>query len=61
VPLDENSTTVQILSVDGNSIFNTYAGLSSFIGDDSSIMSVSFDSAQVLNDVTWDTFETKPV
>jgi hypothetical protein len=61
VPLDEIETLVQILSVDGNSIFNTYTGLSTFIGDDDSILSVNFDSVQVLNDVTWDTFEIKPV
>jgi hypothetical protein len=61
VPLDEIETLVKILSVDGNSIFNTYTGLSTFIGDDDSILSVNFDSVQVLNDVTWDTFEIKPV
>jgi hypothetical protein len=61
VLLDEKETLFQILSIDGNSIFNTYAGLSTFIGDDNSILYVNFDSVQVLNDVTWDTFEIKPV
>jgi hypothetical protein len=60
VPLDPQESSVQILSIDGNAVFDTYAGLSSFIGDDSSTISVNFDSVKVLNDVTWDTFEIKP-
>jgi hypothetical protein len=60
-PLDQTETFVKIISIDGNSIFDTYSGLSSFIADDDSKLSVNFDSVQVLNDVTWDTFEIKPV
>ena len=60
-PLNKKESFVQILSVDGNSIFNTYAGISSFVGNDNSTLSVNFDSVQVLNDVTWNTFEVKPV
>ena len=60
-PLDKKETFVQILSIDGNSVFNTYSGLSSFVGDDNSILSVNFDSVNVLNDTEWDTFEIKPV
>jgi hypothetical protein len=60
-PLDKKETFIQILSIDGNSVFNTYSGLSSFVGDDNSILNVNFDSVNVLNDTEWDTFEIKPV
>jgi hypothetical protein len=61
VPLNQKETSIQILSIDGNSVFNTYSGLSSFVGDDNSILGVNFDSVNVLNDTEWDTFEIKPV
>jgi hypothetical protein len=54
--LDERSLNVTVLSLDGKSIFNTYAGLSSGIGNDDSMISVSEDSIVIINDVTWDTY-----
>jgi hypothetical protein len=54
--LDERSLNVTVLSLDGENIFNTYAGLSSGIANDNSIVSVTEDSVVIINDVTWDTY-----
>jgi hypothetical protein len=54
--LNEESLEVTVLSLDGKEIFNTYAGLSSGVGDDNSVISVSFDSVVILNDISWDTY-----
>jgi hypothetical protein len=54
--LDQESLEVTILSLDGKEIFNTYAGLSSGVVNDNSVVTVSHDSVVVINDVTWDVF-----
>ena len=54
--LDERSLNVTVLSLDGESIFNTYAGLSSGIANDDSVVSVSYDSIVIINDIDWDTY-----
>jgi hypothetical protein len=54
--LNEESLEVTVLSLDGKEIFNTYAGLSSGVGDDNSVINVSFDSVVILNDITWDNY-----
>ena len=54
--LNENPLGVTILSLDGQEIFNTYSGLSSGIGNDDSIVNVTFDSVVILNDADWDTY-----
>lgn len=54
--LNEESQEVSLLSLDAKEIFNTYAGLSSGIVSDNSIINVSHDSVVVINDVTWDVF-----
>jgi hypothetical protein len=54
--LDQRSLNVTVLSLDGESIFNTYAGLSSGVANDNSIISVSYDSVVILNDISWDTY-----
>jgi len=54
--LNEQSQEVSLLSLDAKEIFNTYAGLSSGIVNDNSIVNVSHDSVVVINDVTWDVF-----
>jgi hypothetical protein len=54
--LNENPLGVTILSLDGQEIFNTYLGLSSGIGNDDSIVNVTFDSVVILNNADWDTY-----
>ena len=54
--LDEQSLEVTVLSLDGNDIFNTYAGLSSGVVSDESVINVSQDSIVIINDITWDEF-----
>jgi hypothetical protein len=54
--LDEQSLEVTVLSLDGNDIFNTYAGLSSGVVNDESVINVSQDSIIIINDITWDEF-----
>jgi hypothetical protein len=54
--LDEQSLEVTVLSLDGNDIFNTYAGLSSGVVNDESVINVSQDSIVIINDITWDEF-----
>jgi hypothetical protein len=49
------------ITINGEGIFNSYTGLSSVVSDDNSILNVNFDSIRLFNDVTWDTFVTKPV
>ena len=56
----ERSPAVRI-TINGEGIFNSYTGLSSVVSDDNSILNVNFDSIRLFNDVTWDTFVTKPV
>jgi len=56
IALDENPVGVTILSLNGETVFNTYAGLSSGIGNDNSIIDVTFDSVVILNDADWDTY-----
>lgn len=54
--LDEKSLEVTILSLDGKEIFNTYAGLSSGIVNDDSILNVTHDSVVIINDISWDEY-----
>jgi hypothetical protein len=54
--LDETSLEVTVLSLDGSSLFDTYAGLSSAVANDDSAINVNFDSVVILNDITWDTY-----
>ena len=54
--LNEKPLNVTVLSLDGESIFNTYAGLSSGIADDDNSINVSEDSVIIINDVDWDTY-----
>lgn len=59
--LNEETSSVTVLSVDGENIFNTYSGLSYAVGDDNSTINVNFDSISVLNDAEWTTFEYRPI
>lgn len=54
--LDEQSLEVTVLSLDGEDIFNTYAGLASGIANDNSVLDVNQDSVVIINDITWDEF-----
>jgi hypothetical protein len=54
--LDAQSRDVTVLSLNGEELFNTYAGLSSGIGSDNSIVSVTSDSVVILNDIDWDIY-----
>jgi hypothetical protein len=54
--LDAQSLEITVLSLDGEEVFNTYAGLSSGIGSDNSIVNVNSDSVVILNDIDWDIF-----
>ena len=54
--LDEQSLEVTVLSLDGKTLFNTYAGLSSGIANDNSIVDVTSDSVVILNGIDWDTY-----
>ena len=54
--LDEQSLEVTVLSLDGTALFNTYAGLSSGIANDNSIVDVTSDSVVILNGIDWDTY-----
>ena len=54
--LDQQSLEITVLSLDGESIFNTYSGLSSGIGNDNSVIDVTFDSVVVINDISWDEY-----
>jgi hypothetical protein len=56
----QRNTAVKI-TINGEGIFNSYTGLSSVVSDDNSMLNVNFDSIRLFNDVTWDTFVTKPV
>ena len=54
--LNQESLEVTILSLDGKEIFNTYAGLSSGIVNDDSILNVTHDSVVIINDISWDEY-----
>jgi hypothetical protein len=54
--LDEQSLEVTVLSLNGEEIFNTYAGLSSGVANDNSVLNVNEDSVVIINDITWDEF-----
>jgi hypothetical protein len=54
--LNEDPLGVTILSLNGGDIFNTYAGLSSGIANDNSVMNVTFDSVVILNDIDWNNY-----
>ena len=54
--LNEDSLEVTILSLDAKEIFNTYAGLSSGIANDSSVLGVTQDSVVIINDISWDQY-----
>lgn len=54
--LDEQSLEITVLSLDGEELFNTYAGLSSGVGSDNSIVNVTSDSVVILNDTDWDIY-----
>ena len=54
--LNVQQQNITLLSLDGKSIFDTYAGLSSGIGDDNSTINVTEDSVVIINDVAWDTY-----
>jgi len=54
--LDEQTLEVTVLSLDGEEIFNTYAGLSSGIANDNSIVNVTQDSIVIINDISWDEY-----
>jgi hypothetical protein len=54
--LDEQSLEVTVLSLDGEEIFNTYAGLSSGIANDNSRIDVTEDSVVIINDITWNEY-----
>jgi hypothetical protein len=54
--LDEQSLEVTVLSLNGEEIFNTYAGLASGIANDDSTISVTEDSIVIINDITWDEY-----
>jgi hypothetical protein len=56
----QRNTSVKI-TINGEGIFGSYTGLSSVVSDDNSMLNVNFDSIRLFNDVTWDTFVTKPV
>ena len=54
--LAEESLEVTILSLDAKEIFNTYAGISSGIVNDNSIINVTQDSVVIINDISWDQY-----
>jgi hypothetical protein len=54
--LDEQSLEVTVLSLNGEEVFNTYAGLSSGIANDNSVVNVTQDSIVIINDITWDEY-----
>jgi hypothetical protein len=54
--LDEQSLEVTVLSLYGEEVFNTYAGLSSGIANDNSVVNVTQDSIVIINDITWDEY-----
>jgi hypothetical protein len=54
--LNEQSLEITVLSLDGERLFNTYAGLSLGVVTDNSIVDVTFDSVVILNDVEWDIY-----
>ena len=54
--LAEEPLEVTILSLDAKEIFNTYAGLSSGVVNDSSIINVTQDSVVIINDISWDQY-----
>ena len=54
--LDAQSLEVTVLSLNGEELFNTYSGLSSGVGSDNSIVSVTSDSVVILNDIDWDIY-----
>ena len=54
--LNAQPIEVTVLSLDGKSIFDTYAGLSSGIVSDDSVVDVSVDSVVILNDIDWDIY-----
>jgi hypothetical protein len=54
--LDEQSLEVTVLSLNGEEVFNTYAGLSSGIANDNSVVNVTQDSIIIINDITWDEY-----
>jgi hypothetical protein len=54
--LAEEPLEVTILSLDAKEIFNTYAGLSSGIVNDNSIINVTQDSVVIINDISWDQY-----
>ena len=54
--LDEQSLEITVLSLDGEELFNTYAGLSSGVGSDNSIVNVTSDSVVILNVTDWDIY-----
>jgi hypothetical protein len=54
--LDQESLEVTILSLDGKEIFNNYAGLSSGIVNDDTILNVTHDSVVIINDISWDEY-----
>lgn len=54
--LDAQSLEITVLSLDGEELFNTYAGLSSGIGSDNSMVNVTSDSVVILNDIDWDIY-----
>ena len=54
--LAEKSLEVTILSLDAKEIFNTYAGISSGIVNDNSIINVTQDSVVIINDISWDQY-----
>jgi len=54
--LDERSLEIVVLSLDGEGIFNVYAGLSSGTVSDNSSISVSTDSIVILNDIAWTSY-----
>ena len=54
--LAEKPLEVTILSLDAKEIFNTYAGLSSGVVNDSSIINVTQDSVVIINDISWDQY-----
>ena len=54
--LDPQPLEVTVLSLNGEEIFNTYAGLASGIVNDNSVVNVTQDSIIIINDITWDEY-----
>jgi hypothetical protein len=54
--LNPQSLDITVLSLDGEELFNTYAGLSLGSVSDNSKVDVSFDSVLILNDADWDIY-----